>query len=82
MAKFLEKLKNDLNEMSDSQLMITVKRSDLEQLVKAYEKQPAMDYTELGALVGALRYYESEFGLTDKEWVLLDRLQKDLEGEK
>lgn len=35
---FLESLKEDLVEMSDNQLMITVKRSDLENLIQAYEK--------------------------------------------
>lgn len=36
--KFLESLKEDLNEISSNQLMITVKRSDLESLIRAYEK--------------------------------------------
>ncbi len=35
---FLESLKEDLVEMSNNQLMITVKRSDLENLIQAYEK--------------------------------------------
>lgn len=36
--KCLESLKADLAEMSNNQLMITVKRSDLENLIQAYEK--------------------------------------------
>jgi len=36
--EFLESLKEDLAEMSNNQLMITVKRSDLENLIQAYEK--------------------------------------------
>jgi len=36
--KCLESLKEDLDEMSNNQLMITVKRSDLESLIQAYEK--------------------------------------------
>ncbi|MFC6040356.1 hypothetical protein ACFPYN_13080 [Paenisporosarcina macmurdoensis] len=35
---FLESLKEDLVEMSNNHLMITVKRSDLENLIQAYEK--------------------------------------------
>jgi len=38
MEKYLESLKEDLYEMSSHQLMITVKRSDLESLIRAYEK--------------------------------------------
>lgn len=38
MEKFLENLKEELNEISDIQPMITVKRSDLESLIRAYEK--------------------------------------------
>lgn len=34
----LESLKEDLAEMSNTQVMITVKRSDLESLIQAYEK--------------------------------------------
>ena len=38
MEKFLENLKEKLNGISDIQPMITVKRSDLENLIRAYEK--------------------------------------------
>lgn len=38
MEKFLENLKEELNEISEIQPMITVKRSDLESLIHAYEK--------------------------------------------
>lgn len=38
MEKFLENLKEELNEISDIQPMITVKRSDLASLIHAYEK--------------------------------------------
>jgi len=37
-SKFLESLKDDLDEMSSHELMITVKRSDLESLIQAYER--------------------------------------------
>ena len=36
--KYLESLKEDLAEMSNNQMMITVKRSDLQSLIRAYEK--------------------------------------------
>lgn len=38
MEEFLEDLKEELNEISDIQPIITVKRSDLESLIHAYEK--------------------------------------------
>lgn len=38
MENYLKNLKEDLNEISNEQLMITVKRSDLENLIQAYEK--------------------------------------------
>lgn len=38
MEKFLENLKEELDLISDIQPMITVKRSDLESLIRAYEK--------------------------------------------
>lgn len=38
MEKFLENLKAELDEFSDMQPVITVRRSDLESLIKAYEK--------------------------------------------
>lgn len=38
MENFLENLKEELNEISDIQPTITVKRSDLESLIRAYEK--------------------------------------------
>ena len=38
MEKFLESLKAELNEFSDVHPVITVRRSDLEQLIKAYEQ--------------------------------------------
>lgn len=38
MEKFLENLKEELDLMSDIQPTITVKRSDLENLIRAYEK--------------------------------------------
>lgn len=37
MANFLENLKEELNETSDLHPTITVKRSDLESLLRAYE---------------------------------------------
>jgi len=37
LENYLASLKKDLNEMSNNQLMITVKRSDLESLIRAYE---------------------------------------------
>lgn len=36
--KYLESLKEDLAEMSNNQMMITVKRSDLQSLIRAYEQ--------------------------------------------
>jgi len=41
MEKFLENLKEELDLISDIQPMITVKRSDLENLIHAYEKLKA-----------------------------------------
>ena len=41
MSKFLENLKEELEETSELHPTITVKRSDLESLVKAYEKLKA-----------------------------------------
>lgn len=38
MDKVLERLKEELDLFSDNNMMVTVKRSDLELLVKAYEK--------------------------------------------
>lgn len=38
MENYLKSLKEDLSEISNEQLMITVRRSDLESLIQAYEK--------------------------------------------
>lgn len=38
MEKFLENLKEELDEFSDIHPVITVKRSDLEDLIRAYEQ--------------------------------------------
>jgi hypothetical protein len=38
LENYLASLKEDLNETSNEQLMITVKRSNLESLIRAYEK--------------------------------------------
>ncbi|HJA41881.1 MAG TPA: hypothetical protein H9667_10330 [Firmicutes bacterium] len=35
---FLERLKDDLDMMSESNIMITVKRKDLETIINEYEK--------------------------------------------
>lgn len=36
--EFLTNLQQDLDEMSDSTMMITVRREDLEDLIKAYKR--------------------------------------------
>lgn len=82
MANFLENLKTELDETSELHPTVTVKRSDLENLIKAHEKQSVMGAGELEAIVRALSYWKSEFGMTDKEQALFDRLQKDLKGAK
>lgn len=82
MNRFLKNLKEELEETSDLHPTVTVKRSDLENLVKAYEKQQTMDSAELEAVIRALRYFESDFGMTDKERALYNRLQNDLKEVK
>ncbi|MGI2329694.1 hypothetical protein [Planococcus sp. YIM B11945] len=76
MEKFLENLKEELNEISDIQPMITVKRSDLENLIKAYEKPLFSNREEIEAIITALKYYESEFGSNSAERQALLTMQK------
>jgi len=49
MRNFLENIKQDLDEMSSENLVISVSRKDLESLVKAYEnsKEQIEEYKEM-----------------------------------
>ena len=49
MRNFLENIKQDLDEMSSENLVISVSRNDLESLVKAYEnsKEQIEEYKEM-----------------------------------